>query len=142
MTYSTLLFVHRKPGLSIAAFKSYWESKHIPLLQSIAGSAFPLSHVRNYIAHVASGSRDQPSEPVVLVGNKDEVSWDGLAQLSFRDEPHFQQFLAAIREPVAAAQIQKDEEMFTDRSKLKVVVLGETKSSMQDRASYKSTLSR
>ena len=62
----------------------------------------------------------------MLVGDKDDVNWDGFAELVFRDELHFQQFFAVVNEPEAAERIQQDEERFTDASKFKVVVIGET----------------
>lgn len=143
MTYTIVLFVSRKPGLSIADFKEHWEDKHVPLLKSVAGRAFPLSHTRHYVARVesgageragvtsASGRRASAAAPVVLVGNEEDVAWDGYAELTFRDELHFQQFFALVNDPEAADRIQQDEERFSDPSKFKVVVLGETISTRQ-----------
>ncbi|KAF2467316.1 uncharacterized protein BDR25DRAFT_305713 [Lindgomyces ingoldianus] len=142
MVYTIVLFVSRKPGFSIAQFKEHWEGKHIPLLKSIAGPSFPLSHTRNYVARVGGGAGTRAgvspgvdatsTSPVVLVGNVEAVDWDGYAELKFRDELHFQQFFALVNEPEAAAKIQEDEERFSDSEKFKVVVLGETISTGQD----------
>ncbi|KAF2649700.1 hypothetical protein K491DRAFT_668475 [Lophiostoma macrostomum CBS 122681] len=138
MPYAIALFVSRKPGVSIGEFKDHWENKHIPLLKSIVGKAFPLTHTRRYVARVESGAGDRagvtpashrraPSAaPVVLGGDKNEVTWDGFAELVFRDELHFQQFFALVNESEAAARIQQDEERFADASNFKVVVIGET----------------
>lgn len=35
------------------AFKTYFETKHIPLLQSLFGSLFPDSHVRHYLVRIS-----------------------------------------------------------------------------------------
>ncbi|PSN71308.1 hypothetical protein BS50DRAFT_280020 [Corynespora cassiicola Philippines] len=138
MTYSIVLFVSRKPGLSIAQFRHHWEEIHVPLLKSLTGNSFPLSHARNYVARVedgageragvrtASSKKADSTAPVVLVGNKEDVDWDGFATLTFRDELHFQQFFALVNQPEAADKIQEDEEAFSDPAKFKVVVLGET----------------
>ncbi|KAF2017957.1 hypothetical protein BU24DRAFT_449521 [Aaosphaeria arxii CBS 175.79] len=144
MTYTIVLFVSRRPNITTDQFRDFWENSHIPLLKSIAGKAFPLSHTRHYVARVNSKAGDRAgvktastkiaasAAPVVLVGNANEVDWDGYAELVFRDELHFQQFFALVNEPDAAERIQMDEEQFSDPDKFKIVVLGDTVSTGAD----------
>ena len=42
MVYSLILFVTRKPGLSLHEFKHHWETTHVPLLKELVGQDFPL----------------------------------------------------------------------------------------------------
>ncbi|ORY18568.1 EthD domain-containing protein [Clohesyomyces aquaticus] len=138
MPYTIVLFVSRKPGLSTAQFKDHYENVHMAILKSVAGSTFPVSHTRKYVARVDSGAGIRAgvspgpgatsSTPVVLVGDVKEVDWDAYAELTFRDALHFQQFFAVVNEPEAAEKIQEDEVKFSDADKFKVVVLGETTS--------------
>ena len=49
MTFTILIFAYRKPGLTPAQFRIHGEQIHIPLIKSLTGPLFPLSHVRRYI---------------------------------------------------------------------------------------------
>lgn len=130
--------------MSIDEFKEHYENIHVPLLKSVTGASFPISHTRHYVARAESGAGDragvrtastkrlEATAPVVLVGTKDDVAWDAFATLTFRDELHFQQFFALVNDPAAAERIQEDEEKFSDAEKFKVVVLGQTLSTGQD----------
>lgn len=135
MVYRLVLFAARKPGLSIDEFRNHWENKHVPLLKSISGSTFPLSHTRRYIGRIADGTTARAGvspvvgstseSPAILVGRLEDIDWDGFAELIFKDELHFQQFFAKVNDPKAAEQIQEDEARFTDSEKLKVIIVGE-----------------
>ncbi|OCL04255.1 hypothetical protein AOQ84DRAFT_122374 [Glonium stellatum] len=130
MPFSVLLFASRKPGLSPAAFRDHWENKHVPLVKSITGSHFPISHTRRYIARTEGGSSGGPANPetpaVVLVGKQEDFDYDGIAELTFSDESAFQTFFGIVSAPDAAAKISEDEDQFLDKSKLKAVVIGDT----------------
>ncbi|KAF2193116.1 hypothetical protein K469DRAFT_745488 [Zopfia rhizophila CBS 207.26] len=142
MVYSIILFCSRKPGISPAEFKDHWENKHVPLLKSVTGPHFPLAHTRRYISRseggagtlvgLSAGDDRTANPPAVLVGNPEEIDWDGFAELTFKDELHFRKFFAIVNEPDAAARIREDEEMFSDSNKLKVIVVGDTRSTERD----------
>lgn len=63
MPFTGLIFAHRKPGTTPAAFKSQYESRHVPLNQSLTGSHFPQSHKRYYVqrSENADGKNDYPA---------------------------------------------------------------------------------
>lgn len=128
MTYHILIFAYRKPGTDPAAFKSHYESSHVPLLQSIAGSHFPKAHIRRYVHRTessASSTNDKDYPATVLAGVQSDFEYDAIAELVFDDESAFQTFFGVVSQPGAADKIAKDEEMFLDRLKMKVVVLGD-----------------
>lgn len=126
MTYNVLIFAYRKPGMTPAAFKSHYESSHVPLVQSIAGDHFPEAHVRRYLHRTessTSGPNDYPAS--VMVGAQSDFEYDAIAELIFKDETAFQTFFGLVSQPEAAKKIAENEEMFLDRPKMKVVVLGD-----------------
>ncbi|KAF2245784.1 hypothetical protein BU26DRAFT_607961 [Trematosphaeria pertusa] len=144
MTYLIVLFAYRKPGMSPSEFREYCETTHVPFLKSLLGSVAPIEYTRNYIARVDSGAGERMglshlspkfadgNTPVVLIGNPEDVTWDVMSEMRFRDELHFQQFFALINEPEVAEKIAEDEGRFCDTEKLKTVVIGETCSTKAD----------
>lgn len=91
MTYRILIFAYRKPGTTPAAFKSHYETSHVPLVQSIAGDHFPKAHTRRYIHRTersASATHDDDDDhpASVLVGAQSDFEYDAIAELIFDDE--------------------------------------------------------
>lgn len=127
MPYILLVFAHRKPGLSPVEFKSHYESRHLPLIQTLTGSLFPKSHTRRYIQRVQGpidGDADNANHPaVVMVGTPADFEYDAFAEIVFDDEAAFQAFFACITQAEAARRIAEDEELFLDREKMRVVVV-------------------
>ena len=126
MSYRILLFLYRKPGFSPTVFKAYCETKHVPLLQSIAGVQFPKVHVRRYVHRASYASSSTDSYPAsVLVGTQSDFEYEAIAKAIFDNEAGFQAFMGMMSQPDAAARIAEDEEKLLDRSKMKAVVLGD-----------------
>lgn len=130
MTYSVLIFAYRKPGTTPEQFRSHYEGVHVPLVKEIAGEHFPLAHTRRYL-HRSEGTgegteRNANHPATVLMGSQADFDYDAFAELSFTDLAHFQTFFGITQQPENAARIAADEEQFLDRSKMPVVVLGET----------------
>jgi hypothetical protein len=123
MSFRFLLFITRKPTLTPAEFQSHWDTKHVELLKSIAGDAFPLTHTRHYIRRTA---HDSSWPAAVLVGTQEDFTYDGIAELVFPSEAAFQTFFSIVSAPEAAARIAADESTFIIREQMKAVVLGET----------------
>ena len=131
MTFSFLIFAWRNPNLSPAEFKSYYENNHVPLVKSLAGSTFPISHVRRYLdrtqtdAPSADGGVNANYPASVLIGKPTDFEYDVIAELTFEDEAHFQAFMAIVGQREAAAKIEKDNSYFLDSEKMRVVVVGD-----------------
>jgi hypothetical protein len=124
MSFSLLLFATRRPDLSPEEFKAHWETKHVPLIKSIAGDQFPISHTRTYLARPAQ-AENATWPAAVLVGSQEDFAYDGFAELVFPDEAAFKSFFALVSEPDNAAKIAADEEKFIVREALKAVVIGD-----------------
>lgn len=120
MTYILILFVIRHPTLTPSAFRTHYETTHMPLVQSIAGPNFPIAHKRTYIHR----SEDAPHDAMVLVGDQAGFECDAIAELSFEDDEHFKAFMGAVGTKEAKKKLENDEEMFMDRGKMRAVVAG------------------
>nr|ABD63571.1 hypothetical protein E [Aspergillus parasiticus] len=116
--FTIAVFVTRKPDLSPDAFQDYWENHHVPLLRRLGGSLFPRSHIRHYLKR-DSQAPDFPA--AVLVGEPSDFTYDGFAIINFESEAAFQQFVPVM----STTEVAEDEDRFTDRSKMRAVVLGE-----------------
>jgi uncharacterized protein (TIGR02118 family) len=128
MTYSILIFAFRKPGTTPAEFKAHYEGSHVPLVKSIAGPLFPISHIRTYLHR--TDSDEYPAS--VLVGGQADFQYDAFAELTFKDEAAFGAFFGTVSSPENAAKIAADEELFLDRSKMTVVLVGDRTSTSGD----------
>ncbi|KAJ6007533.1 hypothetical protein N7540_011509 [Penicillium herquei] len=59
------------------------------------------------------------------LGQQTDFDFDAYAELTFLDQAAFQAFSAKVYTPEAAARIAADEEKFLDKSKLRIVMLGD-----------------
>lgn len=111
-------FITRNPILSPDEFKNHYENNHIPLLQSLAGPRFPLSHSRHYL------SRNDSAPDYLLniaVGQPEDFTYDAFAVLTFENEAAFNEFAPTTVRP----EVVEDENKFMVREKMKAVILGE-----------------
>lgn len=107
LTFLVLVFSYRKPDLSPADFKAHHETSHVPLLQSLTGDHFPLSHTRHYIDRPANDS-----SATVLVGTQADFEYDAFGELTFANSGGFQTFVGIVGQAEAAEKIAADEEKF------------------------------
>ena len=103
-----LIFMKRRPGMSVPEFRAYYEERHVPLC--MAHMAGPTRYVRRYL--------DQPDDG-------EELPYDVITELWFPD--------AAMRDAVARAfardamppEVIADELQLFDRSKARAVAVSE-----------------
>ncbi|KAL5355277.1 EthD domain-containing protein [Aspergillus floccosus] len=130
-----LILATRKPNISPSTFRTRYEA-HVELLKRISTSDFPLSHRRSYIARTTSTSNSPPenndtlprnaSTPAaVIVGQQADIDFDAIAELTFADDAALQAFMAKVSAPEAAKLIADDEEGFSDRERLRIVMVGD-----------------
>lgn len=152
MSYRVLMYIYRKEGTSPEQFREYYETKHVPLIRRLAGDNFPTSHTRNYIGFVPhENSNPAPAPtgtggdervrtaeklmageapageyiPMVLQGEPISFGWDVCTILECTNETHFRDFMAVLMDEDNAKALVEDEEVFMDRSKFEIVILGE-----------------
>lgn len=131
MVYKILIYGTRKQGLTPEQFRDHYENKHVPLIRSLAGDNFPISHQRHYIGRSSDG------QPAVIppMGEPSDFTWDVITILTFRDQKHFEEGMGGVLgDPEKAKKIAEDEAQFTDRSSIKAVVLGEVTETRNDKA--------
>ncbi|KAF2687406.1 hypothetical protein K458DRAFT_415661 [Lentithecium fluviatile CBS 122367] len=126
MTYTLLVFVPRKPNVSLEAFKHHWETSHVPLLKQLAGSEFPLSHTRHYIEKNAN------EETNVVIGGMEGVTYDGVATLTFINKVHYERFVGKLGQDENERLHREDLERFVDVARVRVLLVGETRSTGKD----------
>lgn len=120
MTFTVLVYLWRKPALTPAQFKHHYDNVHLPLVASITKDAFPPSHVRHYTALKEDGSG-----PNVMVGDPTGFDYDVLAEITCDDAQAFQRFAELVRHPDNAQTIAEDEDRFMNRSRMRVIVVGD-----------------
>lgn len=113
MSYIVLLLVHRKPGLSAVEFRHHYDNVHVPLIKSLAGPLFPLSHTRRYTQH--------SDEDHAATGS----GIDCVTEMQFNAASDFTRFSELLVSAGVAPKVQKDCEAFMDPSKTDVVIMGD-----------------
>jgi hypothetical protein len=138
MPLPILLFYVRRPDFTPEQFQSYMEEKHIPLLKAAMGPHWAASYTLRYVVRVESGVGDRlgattsstgraPGDaPVVLLGSPEDLGWDVVGEMVFRDELHLQQAMAMMESPEGQSA-KDDEENFTIPDQMKVVIIGESR---------------
>lgn len=98
MPLSVLLFYTRRPDITPSQFQRYMEDIHVPLIKEVMGLHFPQIYSMRYVVRVESGAGDRlgapiasrnrahADTPVVLVGSPDDLGWDAMGEMIFRDE--------------------------------------------------------
>lgn len=129
MPLTVIAFVSRKPGLSPSAFKSHYEDTHMPLLHSLTGPTFPLSHTRFYVTRQPSEPSPDTSNanhpPTVYGGTPSDFNYDVHIELVFESAAGMEAFYAKMQEPEVAKGIAEDEEKFIDRGTWRVAAVDE-----------------
>jgi len=120
-----VVFITRKPELSPSEFEHHWENVHVPLLKSLAGPLFPLSHRRHYLSREPTG----PNYPLrILVGEPSAINFDAFTVVTFDNEAALYAFLPTMSRP----EVLEDEDRFTVKERMKTVILGAVNTATRD----------
>ena len=111
--------LHRLPGLSRAAFQTYWRESHAPLVRRHADSLGIIRYVQCHslpeTAHIAlAGSRGAPTP-----------EYDGVAELWWRDMASFAAAGATPAGREAGAILLEDERRFIDLARSPIFLVNE-----------------
>src|ERR1700761_166670 len=118
MPYTMMALATRRPGMTPTAFKTYYEETHIPLIKSITGDLFPITHTRHYL------QLNEDNTPMLLIGDKAAVGYDAIAELTFTDKAAFDAYMAVI---IGSKEIMVDADEFLDQSKNILFIIDEAK---------------
>jgi len=120
------MLIHRKPGMTPEAFKAYYENTHVPLMQLLTGSLFPLSHTRRYLQRTATPTSDGGSwkyPAAILSGSQEDFGYDTITEMVFEDETAFKRFFDLFAQPDFGAKVAADCGNFMDMEKSPGVIL-------------------
>src|ERR1700743_444113 len=113
MTYKILLFMKRRPDISVEAFRDYYENHHVPL--ALKNSAGLKRYVRRYI----------DPKPHPETGDPGELPFDVITELWFDDEAIFNGALRYITTKIMPPEIVEDEKQLFDRSSFRIATVVE-----------------
>lgn len=74
MTYTLVALRRRREGTTPAQFRAYYDNTHVPLLRSLAGALFPLSHTRHYVTRTKTTVSASPDKTPEHHHNDDDGS--------------------------------------------------------------------
>lgn len=114
--YKILLFMKRKPGMSVADFRDYYETRHAPLAQKYASGIN--RYVRRYL-----DPQDHPE-----TGPGGELPFDVITELWFEDEAVFKGTVAYLSSHIMPDEIVADEANLFDRASFKIATVVECES--------------
>jgi uncharacterized protein (TIGR02118 family) len=100
----TIAFLKRKAGLTRAAFIHYYETRHAPLILSIAPQI--CDYRRNFLV----------PDVAILAAGAAPPDFDVVTELWYPDQAAFAAAMAAFTDPVNARRIAADEEQVFDRT--------------------------
>lgn len=111
--HKLLLFITRKPGLSPAEFRAYYEERHVPLCMTHMTG--PVRYLRRFVNH-------PPGQP--------ELDFDVITEIWFEDRAALEVVIDLIRRDAMPADVIADEECFLDRTKSRFCTVSECETAL------------
>ena len=118
--YKILLFMKRKPGTTVEAFRDYYENRHVPLCAKYA------SGMKRYIRRYLDPQTHAES------GRNDELPYDVITELWFDDEQVFKGTVKYLSSSVMPDEVVEDEKRFLDRSCMRMATVVEVETRFGD----------
>jgi hypothetical protein len=113
-TYKILLFMKRRPGMSVAAFQDYYERHHAPLCEKYASGI--QRYLRRYITpHPYPGVKDAA----------EELEFDVITELWFENEAIFRATVDYLTTSAMPHAVVEDEKRLFDRTKTRMATVVE-----------------
>ncbi len=122
MAYKILLFMKRKPGMSVAAFRDYYENNHVPLAMANSGGQGGgiTRYMRRYLDPL----------PHAESGTNEELPYDVVSELWFDDEAIFRGTVEYLSTTVMNDAVIADELNLFDRSTMRMATVVECETPM------------
>jgi hypothetical protein len=116
--YKILLFMKRRPGMTMEAFQDYYENNHAPLCMKYTAGVG--RYVRRYLT----------PHPNPETGEAGELAYDVITELWFEDEAVFQGTVQYLSTSIMPDEVVADEKQLFDRPKLRMATVVERESAM------------
>jgi uncharacterized protein (TIGR02118 family) len=114
--YKILLLMKRRPGMTVAAFRDYYENRHVPLCAKYSGGV--TRYIRRFL--------DPQNHPET--GPAGELPYDVITELWFDNEATFTATLAYITTSIMPDEVVEDEKNLFDRSSFRIATVVECES--------------
>ncbi len=148
MTYTVVAHIRRRQDITPSEFRTHYDTVHVPLLKSLVGTAFPLTHTRNYVTRIPNTSDATPPTPdksqasgkvpgtefapIMYRGEASSVDYDSLTVLVWEDYPAFERFLEVFSSKEVSEKILEDEKNFKDQSVKRIYALEHPSTTKRD----------
>jgi uncharacterized protein (TIGR02118 family) len=119
--FKVIILIKRKNGMSVQAFRDYYESTHAPL------GASKIPNLKRYVRHFISPYGND------IYTADEEPPYDVLTELWFDDEDDFNKGMAYLSEPETAAIIGADEEKLFEKSSIRFMVMEDFETDLSKR---------
>jgi uncharacterized protein (TIGR02118 family) len=116
--YKILLFMKRRPGMTVEAFRDYYENHHAPLCAKYASGVS--RYVRRFLA----------PHPNPETGESGELPYDVITELWFEDEATFRGTVQYLSTSIMPDEVVEDEKRLFDRSRLRMATVVECESAL------------
>lgn len=116
--YKILLFMKRRPDITVAAFRDYYENHHAPLSERYSNGVS--RYIRRYI--------EPQSHPET--GPAGEPPFDVITELWFDEEKIFRATLRYITTTIMPEEIIADERHLFDRASFRIATVTECESDL------------
>ncbi len=117
--YKILLFLKRRPGMTLEAFRDYYENHHAPLCAKYSSGL--VRYVRRYLD-------PQPNPDSGATG---ELPFDVITELWFDDERAFRGTVRYLSTATMPAEVVADEMRLFDRARTRMATVAECESVSQ-----------
>lgn len=111
--YKILLFLKRRPGMSVEEFRQYYENNHVKLCEKYAVGA--RRYVRRFLDPV--GGEELPFDVITEVWLEDRAVFEAVCELTAKNAP--------------PPEVLEDEMRLFDRSKSRTATVVEYESDME-----------
>lgn len=118
-TYKILLFMKRREGMSVAAFRDYYETRHVPLCERYSSGV--TRYLRRYI----------DPQPHPETGPAAELPFDVITELWFDEEAVFNGTLRYLTTTIMPDIITADEAQLFDRTSFRIATVVERESGQE-----------
>jgi len=116
--FKVVEFMKRRPGMSVADFRSYYENYHAPLCEKYCTGL--TRYIRRYIDPL----------PHPETGPAGELPFDVMTELWLDDESAFRSLVQYITTTIMPDEIIEDEKQFLDRTSFRIATLVEAESDL------------
>ena len=116
--FKILLLMKRKPGMSMEAFRDYYENHHVPL--ALKYPAANTRYIRRYLV----------PQPHAESGTNEELPYDVITELWFDDEEIYKGTVEYLANNVMSDEIVNDELNLFDRPTMRIATVEECETDM------------